>query len=106
MAVHMTETLDNIFEALVDDPAEAADLQFKADLLIIIRKIVAERGWRQKQIGAALGIPQPRVSELMRGRIDLVSAEKLVSYLARLGYSMRPFLTEHMQIDCPVSQVA
>lgn len=102
----MIEAHDNIFEALVDDPADAADLQFKADLLIIIRKIVSERGWRQKQIGAALGIPQPRVSELMRGRIDLVSAEKLVFYLARLGYSVRPFLAEPEQIACPVSRVA
>lgn len=80
----------NIFEAITDDPAEAADLQFRADLMLALRDLFESRNWTQADIGRALGVPQPRVSELMRGKISTVSADKLIGYLARLGLRLRP----------------
>ncbi|WP_299205414.1 helix-turn-helix transcriptional regulator [uncultured Amphritea sp.] len=81
---------DNIFEAITDDAAEAADMEFRADMLLVIRKIIEQKGWTQKEAAAALDVAQPRVSELLRGKLDLFSADKLISFLAKLGYRIKP----------------
>lgn len=80
----------NIFEAIGDNPAEAADLQFRADLMLVLRELFESRGWAQADIMAALDIPQPRVSELVTGKVSKVSSDKLIGYLAKLGYRFRP----------------
>ena len=59
---------DNVFESLVDDKDEAADLSFRAALISALVDLIQDRGWKQANAAEALGIPQPRVSELMRGR--------------------------------------
>ncbi len=88
----MSETLiyDNVFESLVDDVDEAADLSFRADLISALVECCRERGWSQAEIGAVLGIPQPRVGELMRGKVHLFSADRLIGFLSRLGVRLRP----------------
>lgn len=73
----------NIFDAIADNPEEAADLQFRADLLLVLRDYF--KGASQAEIGERLGIPQPRVSELMSGKVDKFSCDKLIGFLARVG---------------------
>ncbi|WP_331375564.1 helix-turn-helix domain-containing protein [Sinorhizobium chiapasense] len=98
---------DSIFDAIADDPAEAADLQFRADLMITLRKIFEDRGWRQAEIAAALDVPQPRVSELMRGKIDLFSADKLIGLLAKVNVRLRPsYAADDHRVTCEVVQAA
>lgn len=86
------ERLDykNIFEAITDDASEAADLEFRADLMLVLRRIFESKKWSQAEIGEALEVPQPRVSELMRGKVSTVSADKLICYLAKLGFRFKP----------------
>lgn len=97
---------DNIFELATEDPVEAADLQFRADLMLTLREIFRDRGWKQAQISKALGIPQPRVSELMHGKIDLFSSDKLIGFLARLNIWLRPSLSADRKVVCDVVQAA
>lgn len=97
---------DNIFEALTEDPDEAADLAFRADLMMVLVGIFRRRGWNQAEIGKALGVSQPRVSELMRGKIDLFSADKLIGFLARLNIRLQPTLDENSRVHCDVLQPA
>jgi predicted XRE-type DNA-binding protein len=77
---------DNPFEATTRDPAEAADLQCRAEMMIALRDYFKFVGWNQAQIATALNIPQPRVSELMTGKIRMLSSATLNTYMARLGY--------------------
>ena len=94
---------DSIFDAIADSPQESADLQFRADLMLVLRSIFDSKNVTQTQIGEALGIPQPRVSELMRGKIDKVSADKLIRYLAAVGYRIQPtFVSSHSKKKLPV----
>lgn len=79
----------NIFEAITDDAEEAADLQFRADLMLLLREYFRSKDAAQAEIGAKLGIPQPRVSELMTGKIDKFSSDKLIGFLAKLGIRFR-----------------
>ncbi|WP_457588778.1 helix-turn-helix domain-containing protein [Ensifer canadensis] len=98
---------DSIFDAIANDPAEAADLQFRADLMITLRKIFEDREWKQSQIAAALGVTQPRVSELMRGKLELFSADKLIGFLAKMNVRLRPsYADDDHKVTCIVEQAA
>lgn len=97
---------DNIFDAMADTSAEAADLQFRADLMLTLRKLLEERKLRQAEIAKALDVSQPRVSELMRGKIDLFSADKLIGFLARLDVRLRPSVDASGRVICEVVQAA
>ncbi len=83
----------NIFESITTDDALAADLQFRSDLIMTLIDLIEAKGWKQAETAEILGIPQPRVSELMRGKISLFSSDRLIGYLARLGYRLRPSST-------------
>ena len=61
---------------------------------------------QQDAIAEALGVSQPRVSELMRGKIDLFSADKLIGLLARLDVRLRPSVDASGRVVCEVVQAA
>jgi predicted XRE-type DNA-binding protein len=81
---------DNIFDVITDNAEESADLQFRADLMLVIREIIESKQWNQTEASEALGVAQPRISEIMRGKIALFSSDKLIGLLAKLGYQIRP----------------
>jgi predicted XRE-type DNA-binding protein len=102
----MSERLEyaNIFESITADAGLAADLQFRSDLLMTLIEIFDDRGWTQADIAAALDVAQPRVSELLRGKISLFSSDRLIGYLAKIGYRLRPSLDEARQVVCAVER--
>jgi len=102
---------NSIFDAITKDPSEAADLRFRADMMLALRGYFQDRGWDQTQIAAKLGVKQPRVSELMNGKIHLFSSDKLVGFLAKLGFRLAPEFrpatrTRQASICCSVEQRA
>lgn len=74
-----------VFEDLGFSPSESAAMKVKADLYFAIRKIIKKEGYKSRQLEKLLDQPQPRISELVNGKIDKVSIEKLLDYLDRLG---------------------
>ena len=60
----------------------------KAQLAALIVRIVNERGLSQKKLGALWRVPQPRVSEVMTGKLALVSIDRLVEFLGALGFEV------------------
>ncbi|MCY0093123.1 helix-turn-helix domain-containing protein [Hoeflea ulvae] len=97
---------NNIFDAITDDKSEAADLSFRADLIVTLRNIFEANQWNQAAIAGALEIPQPRVSELLRGKVHLFSADKLIGYLAKLGVRLRPSFSADHEVVCEVVTAA
>jgi predicted XRE-type DNA-binding protein len=79
----------NVFRDLGFSPEESEHLQIRADLMIQIEKVLKERGLKQAQAAKLLRVTQPRVSDLLRGRIDLFSTDTLIDMLARLGIRVR-----------------
>lgn len=73
----------NVFAALGFESGEALDLKLRSDLLMIINKIIAKHDSRALQ--QALGEDQPRISELLNGKLDKLSLNRLVRYAAKLG---------------------
>ena len=80
----------NIFAAIADCPEEAADMEFRADLMLVLRDFFRDMDASQTQIAQILGIPQPRVSELMTGKITKFSSDKLIGFLAKVGVRFKP----------------
>lgn len=80
----------NIFEAITRNAEEAADTEFRADLMLVLREFLRAQEASQVQIAQMLGIPQPRVSELMTGKVDKFSSDKLIGLLAKVGIRFRP----------------
>ncbi len=85
----------NVFRDLGFAEREAEHLLVRADLLIHIQKAVAARRLKQTEVARLLNVTQPRVSDLLRGRLDLFSIETLIDMLARLGIQVRLVVKSH-----------
>ncbi len=89
MNLKITRSNRNVFRDLGFDLEEAEPLKIRADLMIHVQQLIAAAGRKQAEIAKTLGITQPRVSDLLRGRIDLFSTDMLIDMLARLGVRVR-----------------
>lgn len=89
MKVKITPSSGNVFRDLGFGREEAEHLLVRSDLMIQVQKIIASRGLKQKSAAKILGVTQPRVSALLRGRIDLFSTDALIDILAKLGAQVR-----------------
>ena len=89
MKLKVTPSTGNVFRDLGFKREEAEHLLVRADLLIAVQKLIKSRKLKQKDAAKLLRVSQPRVSDLMRGRIDLFSTDTLIDMLARLGSRVR-----------------
>jgi predicted XRE-type DNA-binding protein len=75
----------NVFRDLGFTEADAENLRIRSELMARLRKVIEEGGLTQARAARLLGVSQPRVSDLVRGRIELFSIDALVNLLARAG---------------------
>jgi len=73
------------FDALESDPVVAQNLKVRSELMMALEQEINKRGLTQKAAAETLGVSQPRVSDLMKGRIDKFSIDMLINMLATLG---------------------
>ena len=93
MRPKMTRSSGNVFKDVGFADDEAEHLRVRADLLIQIQEALKARGLKQAAAATLLGVTQPRVSDLVRGRIDLFSVDSLIDMLARLGVRVKVVVT-------------
>ena len=79
------EEFDSIWDALDFSPQEAANLEARSTLMIQIEKIIAKNGWTQAVAAKRSGVSQPRMNDLLRGKIEKFSIDALVNMAATLG---------------------
>ncbi|MGB3425445.1 MAG: helix-turn-helix transcriptional regulator [Castellaniella sp.] len=75
----------NVFIDLGFDPAEAQVMQLRAEVMIRTAQRLKEQGWTQAEAAQKLGITQPRVSRLIRGKVEDFSLDMLLTLAARAG---------------------
>jgi len=75
----------NVFRDLGFSSDEADHLRIRSELMAKVQKVIMAGGLKQAEAAKLLGVTQPRVSDLMRGRIDLFNVETLIDMLAKLG---------------------
>jgi predicted XRE-type DNA-binding protein len=78
-------TTKNVFTALGFGPQEAANLQVRARLMTEIETYIRAQRLTKKEAAVRLGVTQPRVSNLLRGKIGLFSTDALIIMLANAG---------------------
>lgn len=83
---HVTPAGGNIFADLGFAAGEAENLRIRSALMMEIHKVIAARGLRQQEAAALFGVAQPRISQLVHGKIDQFSIDSLVNMLAHAGF--------------------
>lgn len=79
------DTYDSVWDALADTPEQAANLRARAELMQQIVAIIKARKWTQTEAAAHCGVTQPRISDLLRGRVSRFSLDALVNIATALG---------------------
>jgi predicted XRE-type DNA-binding protein len=87
--VTITSSTGNVFRDLGFSAEESEHLLVRADLLLQLQKALVARRLTQARAASLLRVTQPRISDLLRGRIDLFSTDTLIGMLARLGMRVR-----------------
>ena len=88
--MNVIKSSGNVYKDLGYQGEEAANLKLRSSLMIAVAKIIRSRGLTQNEAADLFGVPQPRISELVCGKIHLFSIDKLVSMLAhaRIGVDL------------------
>ena len=80
------QRFNDVFDAICDTPEEAENLKLRADLM---RELASRiEGMSQREAARLLGVTQPRVSELVRGKIIYFALDKLVNMAAKAGLTV------------------
>ena len=79
------KTFASVFEALADTPKQAANLRARSELANALRDLVQREGWTQVEAARQCGVTQPRLNDLLRGRISRFSLDALVNMAAACG---------------------
>ncbi len=77
----------SIWDAIEDTPQAAASMKARSALLMELAKVIQERGMTQAAAAELFGVTQPRISDLMRGKINLFSLDMLMNMAATAGMS-------------------
>lgn len=79
------KTFATAWDAITGTPEEAAILKSRADLMIALADHIKAQGWTQAEAAKRLGVTQPRISDLVRGKFNLFGLDRLATMLARAG---------------------
>lgn len=79
------ESYASVWDAIADTPEEAANLRARAELMQKIAAIVEDNGWTQTEAANQCGVTQPRINDLLRGRVSRFSLDALVNIATALG---------------------
>jgi len=79
------EAYESVWDAIEDTPAEAENMKLRSGLMIALEDHIRRQGWTQAEAARRLGVTQPRVSDLMRGKINLFGLDALVNMVAAAG---------------------
>lgn len=79
------ERFSSVRDAIEDTPAEAENMKLRSALMIALKDHIRRQGWTQAEAARRLGVTQPRVSDLMRGKINLFGLDTLVNMAVAAG---------------------
>ena len=80
-----TDNYESVWDAIADTPEQAANLRARAELMQKIAAIVKESGWTQAEAAKHCGVTQPRMNDLLRGRVSRFSLDALVNIATATG---------------------
>ncbi len=79
------ESFASVWHAIEDTPAEAENMKLRSTLMMALEEHIRSQGWTQAETARQLGVTQPRVSDLLRGKINLFGLDTLVNMVVAAG---------------------
>jgi predicted XRE-type DNA-binding protein len=79
------ESFTSVWDAIEDTPAQAENMRLRSGLMIALEQYIEREGLTQSQAAKVFGVTQPRISDLMRGKIGLFGLDSLVNMAAAAG---------------------
>jgi len=84
-----SESYASVWDAIADTPEEAANLRARAELMQKIEARLKQHEWTQAEAASRCGVTQPRINDLLRGRVSRFSLDALVNIATALGCRVR-----------------
>jgi predicted XRE-type DNA-binding protein len=78
-------TFTSVWDAIADTPEQAANMRTRSELMQQIAAIVNEKQWTQVEAAKQCGVTQPRMNDLLRGRVSRFSLDALVNIATAIG---------------------
>ena len=75
----------NVWDAIEDTPAQAENMKLRSTLMMALKDHITRLGLSQSEAAKLLGVTQPRISDLMRGKIELFGLDTLVNMVGAAG---------------------
>lgn len=79
------QTFVSVWDAIEDSPAERQNMKLRSSLMMALEQHIRSQAWTQAEAARCFGVTQPRVSNLLRGRIELFSLDTLVNMAVAAG---------------------
>jgi predicted XRE-type DNA-binding protein len=79
------QRFQSVWDAIEDTPQLAASMRARSELIIELTELIKKRGMTQADAARMFGVTQPRISDLMRGKVELFSLDALVDMAAIAG---------------------
>ena len=80
-----SETFASVWDAIADSKEQAANRRARSELMQQIAEVIKGGGWTQAEAATRCGITQPRINDLLRGRVSRFSIDALVNIATALG---------------------
>ena len=84
-----SESYASVWDAIADTPEQAANLRARAELMQKIATRLRQHDWTQCEAARRCGVTQPRINDLLRGRVSRFSLDALVNIATALGCRVR-----------------
>ena len=101
-----TQKFPSVWDAIEDTPQQAASMRARATLMMELERVVRKRGMTQAEAAKLFGVTQPRVSDLMRGKINLFSLDTLLDMATTAGLNPVIKLTQPKRKRAPEAVAA
>ena len=84
-----TKRFSSVWDAIENTPEDAENMKLRSALMMALKTHLVRSGLRQAQIAKLFGVTQPRVSDLLRGKINLFWLDALVNMAVAAGLRVR-----------------
>lgn len=88
------QQFDSVWDAIEDTPEAAQNMTLRCDLMIALEEYIKRNKMSQTQAAQLFGVTQPRVSDLVRGKIELFSLDSLINMAVAAGMKIELRITQ------------
>lgn len=81
----MSQRFESVWDAIEDTPAQVENMKVRSALMIALKERIEAEGLSQANAAKLFGVTQPRISDLLRGKVTLFSIDTLINMLATAG---------------------